>query len=36
MILGQVKRFLGGVFHELAGHKECRIEAGHLMPDQFG
>ena len=35
-MFGQVKRHLGGVFHELAGHKECRIEEGHLMPDVSG
>jgi putative transposase len=33
VMFGQVKRHLGRVFHELAGHKECRIEEGHLMPD---
>jgi putative transposase len=32
-MFGQVKRHLGRVFHELAGHKECWIEEGHLMPD---
>jgi putative transposase len=33
MPLGQIRRHLGTVFHELARRKECRIEEGHLMPD---
>ena len=33
VMFGQVKRHLGRVFHELAEHKECRIEEGRLMPD---
>jgi len=33
VMFGQVKRHLGRVFHELAGHKGCRIGEGHLMPD---
>ena len=28
-----LRRHLGEVFHELARHKECRIEEGHLMAD---
>jgi putative transposase len=31
---GEIRRFLGPVFHELARQKECRIIEGHLMPDQ--
>ena len=29
----QLRRDLGSVFRGLAGHKESRIEEGHLMPD---
>ena len=29
----QLRRHLGGVFHELARQKESRVEEGHLMPD---
>jgi putative transposase len=32
-IFGQVRRSLGGVLHDLAARKECKIEEGHLMPD---
>jgi len=32
-LYGVVKRELGELFHRLAGHKECRIEEGHIMPD---
>jgi REP element-mobilizing transposase RayT len=30
---GQLKRELPELFHELARHKECRIEEGHMMGD---
>lgn len=33
VIYGQLRKHLGEVFHELARHKEARIEEGHLMPD---
>lgn len=33
VIYGQLRKHLGEVFHELAKHKEARIEEGHLMPD---
>ncbi len=29
----ELRQHLGEVFQELAAHKECRIEEGHLMPD---
>src|SRR5262249_20800015 len=29
--VGQIRRHLGTVVHELARHKECQIEEGHLM-----
>jgi putative transposase len=32
-LYGNLRRHLGEVFHELAKHKECRIEEGHLMAD---
>lgn len=32
-IFGVVRRHLGEIFHELAGHKESTIVEGHLMPD---
>jgi len=32
-LYGNLRRHLGEVFHELAGHKECRIEEGHVMAD---
>ena len=32
-LYGQLRRYLGEVFHELARQKECRIEEGHLQPD---
>jgi putative transposase len=33
LLFGQVRRQLGGVFHDLASRKECKIEEGHMMPD---
>ncbi len=32
-MFGEVRKFLGPVFHELARQKECRIVEGHLMPE---
>ncbi len=32
-IFGQIKEYLGEVFHRLARQKECQIEEGHLMSD---
>jgi putative transposase len=32
-LYGQLRRYLGEVFHRLARQKESRIEEGHLMPD---
>ena len=32
-LYGTVRRQLGGFFRELAEHKECRVEEGHLMLD---
>ena len=32
-LYGTLRRHLGGVFRQLARHKECEIEEGHLMPD---
>ena len=32
-MFGEIRKYLGPVFHELARQKECRIVEGHLMPD---
>ena len=32
-LYGQLRQHLGEVFHELARHKDSRIEEGHLMAD---
>lgn len=32
-LYGALRKYLGEVFHRLAGQKESRIEEGHLMPD---
>ena len=32
-IFGDIRRYLGPIFHELACQKECRIVEGHLMRD---
>ena len=32
-LFGNIRQKLGGVFHELARQKECRIVQGHLLPD---
>ncbi len=32
-LYGQLRKYLGEVFHQLAGYKESRIEEGHLMVD---
>ena len=32
-IFGQIKKYLGEVFHKLAAQRESRIEEGHLMSD---
>jgi Transposase and inactivated derivatives len=32
-IYGKIRPLLGGLFHELASHRESIIEEGHLMPD---
>jgi putative transposase len=33
VLYGQLRKYLGEVFHQLASHRECKIEEGHLMPD---
>ena len=33
VMYGEIRKFLGPIFHELARQKECRIVEGHLMPD---
>ena len=32
-LFGQIRTFLGEIFHQLARQKESRIEEGHIMPD---
>jgi putative transposase len=32
-MFGEIRKFLGPLFHELARQKECRIVEGHLLPD---
>ncbi len=33
VLYGEIRKHLGGIFHELAREKEGRILEGHLMPD---
>ena len=33
VIYGNLRKFLGQIFHELAKRKECKIEEGYLMRD---
>ena len=33
VMFGEIRKFLGPIFHELARQKECRILEGHLMLD---
>ena len=32
-VYGEIRASLGGIFHELARQKECRIVEGHLLVD---
>jgi putative transposase len=32
-LYGELRKYLGDIFHELAKQKECKIEEGHLMSD---
>jgi putative transposase len=32
-MFGEIRQFLGPIFHALARQKACRIIEGHLMPD---
>jgi putative transposase len=32
-MLGEIRKFLGSIFHELARQKECRMIEGHWLPD---
>ncbi len=32
-MFGNLRKHLGGIFHELARQKECTVIEGHLMPD---
>ena len=33
VLYGDLRKHLGGIFHELARQQECQILEGHLMPD---
>ena len=33
VIHGDVRNYVGEIFHELASHRDCRIEEGHLIRD---
>jgi len=33
VMFGEIRKFLGPIFQELARQKECRIVEGHRMPD---
>jgi putative transposase len=33
VVYGEIRASLGGIFHELARQKECRIVEGHLLVD---
>ena len=33
VLYGDIRRFLGPIFHELAGHRESEILEGHMMSD---
>ena len=33
VLYGELRRYLGQVFRQLAEQKECRVEEGHLLPD---
>jgi len=33
VLYGQLRQYLGEIFHELARQKECKIEEGYLMSD---
>ena len=33
VMFGDIRRYLGPIFHELAREKECRMVEGHWMPD---
>ena len=35
VIYGELRKHLGEIFHELASHRECTIEEGHLMGDHI-
>jgi putative transposase len=33
VMYGKIRKELGSLLHELASHRECKIEEGHLQPD---
>jgi putative transposase len=32
-LFGEIRQYLGELFHDLVGQRECRIEEGHLLLD---
>lgn len=32
-LYGQIRKYLGQIFHELARHKDCKILEGHMVQD---
>ena len=32
-LYGKIRKFLGPVFHEMAGQKGCKVEEGHMVQD---
>ena len=35
VLYGEIRKYLGEVFRDLAGQKECRVVEGHLMADHL-
>jgi putative transposase len=35
VLWGQIRKYLGQIFHSLAKQKECTIVEGHVMPDHI-
>ena len=33
VLYGQIRRFLGPLFHDLANHRSCKILEGHMVQD---
>ena len=35
ILYGKIRAFLGQIFHELAGQRNCKILEGHMVQDHF-